>query len=545
MRIPVSILLASVASAASAAPANLQGNATAILRQDVPADGPGVSAVISENGRIVWSGAAGRADLASKAPIGPGSVFRYASITKQFTAALTLKLVEEGRLSLDDTLGKLLPAETPAAWHPVTVRQLLDHTSGIPSYTGKPGWMLEANTSRAFTTQGLSDITRDMPMEFAPGTSWNYNNTGYVLLSAIAEKLTGKPWYVALREKVTGPLGLASIRCGCEPGPAVVAGYTQGGKPSQRIDMTVPSGAGALVGTAGDLARWGAALHGGKVLKPATYQAMITPTGAGASAPLKYGFGLVRGEVRGLPTIGHNGGIFGFNTESLYAPDRKLFVAVLSNSDAREPGADTTARRLLASAAGVAYPVMTAQALDPKAVEPFLGIYKFPEAERRLMLRDGKLFTQRSGGEALEVSPAGNGRYFYGPSSLSYFDLARGADGKAVMRFYPNGALKADQGVWTSAAPVEAAAVALSPADRAAMAGIYEMGPVTMTIADTGTGLTGQLTGQQPIALSATGRRELRTVGIDARMVFEEADGKVVRVVLHQNGRTIPFERKP
>ncbi|UUR06762.1 serine hydrolase domain-containing protein [Sphingomonas glaciei] len=544
MRVSVAILLASVASAAPAAPANLQSSAAAILSQDVPVDGPGVAAVISENGRIVWSGAAGRADLATKAPLSPDSVFRYASITKQFTAALTLKLVDEGRLSLDDTLGKLLPSETPAAWHPVTVRQLLNHTSGIPSYTAKPGFMAEAATSRSITTQGLIDATRDMPMDFAPGTAFRYNNSGYVLLTALVEKVTGKRWYTALREKITGPLGLRSIHCGCEPGAAEVAGYTRGNGLSQKIDMSFPSGAGALVGNVGDLARWAAALHGGKVLKPATYQAMIAPQLPGGAAE-RYGFGLSRGEVRGLQTIGHNGGIFGFNTESLYVPDTKLFVAVLSNSDTREPGADTTARRLLASAAGVPFPMMTAQALDTKAVEPFLGVYKFPEAERRLLLRDGKLFTQRTGSEALEVSPAGNGRYFYGLSSLSYFELTRGADGKAVMRFHPNGAIKAEQGMWTGAAPVEAASVTLSPADRAAMAGTYAMGPVTMTIADTGTGLTGQLTGQQPIALAATGRRELRTVGIDARMMFEEVDGKVVRVVLHQNGRTIPFERKP
>ena len=299
MRLAVAILLSASATSAAALPSNFNDRATAILQQDVAPDGPGVGAVVSENGRVMWQGAAGRADLATGTPLTSTSIFRYASITKQFTAALVLKLVDEGKLSLDDTLGKLLPTETPPAWHAVTVRQLLNHTSGIPDYTGKPGWMIEANTGKAFTTQGLIDITRDMPMDFAPGTKWKYNNTGYVLLSAIAEKLTGEPWYATLREKVTGPLGLASIRCGCEPGPAVVAGFTEGGKPSQRIDMSVPSGAGALVGNAADLARWAAALHGGKVLKPATYQVMITPVGAGASAPLTYAYGLVRGEVRG------------------------------------------------------------------------------------------------------------------------------------------------------------------------------------------------------------------------------------------------------
>ncbi len=486
----------------------------------------------------------GRETLRPRRRSRPGSLFRYASISKQFTAALVLKLVEEGRLSLDDSLGKLLPTETPAAWHAVTVRQLLNHTSGIPSYTAKPGVMAEPSTIQTRTTRQLIDLTRDMPLDFAPGTSYRYNNSGYVLLSAIAEKVTGKPWYVALREKITGPLGLTSIRCGCEPGPAVTPSYTQGDKPSQKVDMSLPSGAGALVGTASDLARWAAALHGGRVLKPASYQAMITPQ-LPKGATERYGFGLTQGDVRGLSFIGHNGGIFGFNTESLYVPGKKLFVAVLSNSDAREPGADVTARRLLASAAGVPFPVMSAQPLDVKSVEPFLGVYTLADGERQLMLRDGKLYTRRSGGQAMQVLSAGNGRYFYGSSTLSYFELAKGTDGKPVMIFYPNGALKAERAVWTGAVPVEAAAVTLTPAERQQLAGDYVFGPAIMTIAETADGLTGQLTGQQPIPLQVIGKRELRTVGVDARLVFEEANGKIARVVLHQNGRTIPFERKP
>jgi CubicO group peptidase (beta-lactamase class C family) len=167
MRLPVAIFLSTLALPAVAVPADFDRQAAAILRQDVVADGPGVSAVVSENGRVVWSSASGRGDLSTATPLTPDSLFRYASISKQFTAALVLKLVDEGRLSLDDDLGKLLPTETPPAWHKVTVRQLLNHTSGIPSYTGKPGFMSEAQTSKPATTQQLIDITRADPLDFA------------------------------------------------------------------------------------------------------------------------------------------------------------------------------------------------------------------------------------------------------------------------------------------------------------------------------------------------------------------------------------------
>ena len=544
MRIVAAGLMLALGSKAAAVPADFGSKAAVIMAADAPATGPGISAAVSDNGVIVWQGASGKANVAAGTALTPASLFRYASITKQFTAALILKLSEDGRLSLDDTLGKLMFFETPTAWHAVTVRQLLNHTSGIPSYTSKPGWMTEANTARPITTQQLIDLTRDQPLDFAPGSAFRYNNSGYALLSAIAEKLTGKPWYAALRERITGPLGLSSIRCGCEPGMAVVEGHTADDKVAQRIDMSVPSGAGALVGTAADLARWAAALHGGKVLKPATYRAMITPNGLPDGASERYAYGLTLGEVRGLSTVGHNGGIFGFNTESLYAPDKKLFVAVLSNSDSREPEAAITARRLLASAAGTPFPELKAQAADLKQLAPFVGLYKAAEAERRFFIKDGKLYAQRGTGEAFEVYAAGNDRFFYGPRSLSYFTLSRGAEGTPVMTFHGNGAEAGEALAWAGPVPPEAATVTLAPGQLDRLVGSFAMGQAVMTIARNGNTLTGQLSGQPPIPLEPLSALEFRPVGIEARLVFEEQDGKVTRAVLHQNGRTLPFVRQ-
>jgi CubicO group peptidase (beta-lactamase class C family) len=534
-----------IAAPALAVPAGLDRKADAILAANLEANGPGATALVAEKGRIVWMGARGKADLAQGTGLKPTDLFRFASITKQFTAALTLRLVDEGRLSLDDTLGKLLPAETPASWHAVTVRQLLNHTSGIPSYTGKPSFMVEATTARPFTTQQLIDVTRADPMDFAPGTSWSYNNTGYVLLSAIAEKLTGKPWHVALREKITGPLGLTSIRCGCEPGARVTNGYGDGGKLAQAIDMSVPSGAGALVGNASDLARWMSALHGGKVLRPATYQAMITPQGSAASAPMKYGFGLARGELRGFPTIEHGGDIFGFSTDSIYLPARKLAVVVLGNAERGVNDPEMISRRLLAEAAGVPFPVLRAQPADLAALEPFFGVYRNLEGtERRFFAKDGKLYMHRVGGSASEVFAAGADRFFYGPKSLTYFDLKRAEDGKPALAMHLNGAEKGEIGFYAGPVSANAPEAVLSPAQLDRLVGNYVFGPATLTLAREGGGLTAQLTGQRPIPLRASGSTEFQTVGVDARLVFEEAEGTVAALVLHQKGRTLRFERR-
>lgn len=535
-------LALTLALPASATAAPVGPLADRLLAATVSATTPGATAVIADKSGIVWTGARGKADLASGSSLQRDSLFRYASITKQFTAALVLRLVDEGRVSLDDDLGKLVASETPAGWHKVTVRQLLNHTSGIPSYTSAPGFMTEANTARPHSTQQLIDITRGQPMDFIPGTDWRYNNTGYILLQAIVEKLTGKSWHAALGERITGPLGLSTIRCGCVPGPTIVTGHRQDGKVSQVIDMSVPGGAGALVGNAADLARWAAALHGGKVLKPATYEAMITPTVLSGGRTVPYGFGLGTGTVRGLATIEHSGGIFGFATESLYVPAKGLFVAALSNSEGGDPA--SLARRLLAEAAGVPFPQLTARSADLKSLEPSFGVYKDKAGERRFFARDGKLYTQRSGGSPFEVFWAGDDRYFYGPTSLSFFDLFNGPDGKPQMTFHANGALEGEVGRWSGAVPVEAAGLRLDGAQLDRVAGSYSAGPGVMTIARTDDGLTGQLTGQPPIPLDATSPLEFRAVGVDARLVFEEEGGKIVRVVLHQGGRTMPFVRQ-
>lgn len=535
--IALTMALPTAATSAPVGPA-----ADRLLSEAVQARGAGATAVIAERGEIVWTGAVGKASVTNGSALKADSLFRYASITKQFTAALVLLLVEEGRLSLDDQVGKLLAAETPAAWHKVTVRQLLNHTSGIPSYTGAPGFMMETVTSRAHSTQQLIDITREQAMDFVPGTDWRYNNTGYILLEAIIQKQTGKTWHAALRERITGPLGLSTIRCGCEAGPAVVAGHRQDGSPPQAIDMSVPGAAGALVGNVADLGRWAAALHGGRVLKPASYQAMIAPTVLSSGRTVPYGFGLGSGSVRGLPTLEHSGGIFGFVTDSLYVPERQLFVAALSNSEGGD--ASSLARRLLAQAAGRPFPVMTARPADVKALAPFFGVYRDAEGERRFFERGGKLYTQRSGGSRFEVHSAGSDRFFYGGASLSYFDLGRSADGKPQMTFHPNGAMDGVVGRWTGPVPPEAPAVILEGAQLDHLAGRYALGPAIMTIARSGEGLTGQLTGQSAIPLEAMGPLEFRTVGVDARLVFEEEGGRVVRVVLHQGGRAMPFQRQ-
>jgi CubicO group peptidase (beta-lactamase class C family) len=170
------LVVLAAATPAMALPADFKAKADALLAQTYAANGPGASVVISEGGRIVYQGNRGVADVATKRPITADTVFRIGSITKQFSAAVVLQLAAEGKLKLSDPLAKYLPAYPNAS--AITVQQLLNHTSGIQSYTGIPGWMVEAKTNKAYTTEQLIGEFKDRPAPSKPGEKWDYNNSG-------------------------------------------------------------------------------------------------------------------------------------------------------------------------------------------------------------------------------------------------------------------------------------------------------------------------------------------------------------------------------
>ena len=224
------VVLALLLSAAPAAalPADFKAKADKMLADAYAANGPGAAVIVTENGKTVYAAGRGLADVERKVAITPETHFRLGSITKQFTAAAIMKLVEQGKISLDDPLSKYLP-DYPAASASATVRQLLNHSGGMMSYTGIPGWMVEAKTSRAYSTDQLIAEFKDMPPPFKPGAKMDYNNSGYVLLGAILERVTGKSWDQAVGDLVVAPLKLATIRTGigADGSPGMAVGYTE------------------------------------------------------------------------------------------------------------------------------------------------------------------------------------------------------------------------------------------------------------------------------------------------------------------------------
>jgi len=336
---------------------------------------PSVAIAVVRGGEPIVMKGWGKADLENDVPATEHSVYRIGSVTKQFTSAAVMQLVEQGKVQLTDSIGAHLPT-LPAAWRGVTVRQLLNHTSGIPSYTNI-GAAWQRRWGEEMSPDSLVALTASLPMWFTPGSDWRYDNSGYVVLGMLIEKVASRPWAVDIEERFIKPLGLTeTLNCLSAPVvPRRVHGYVPqraGWVNAPYLAMTQPYAAGALCSSVYDMARWNRALHTGHVVSSASYALMTTPDGAAAAA--KYGFGLGRDSLGGHAVITHNGGIHGFSSDNMWVPDAELSITVLTNSGAGRAG--DLLRQVARAALGVPLEVRpTVVALPAADRARYAGVY--------------------------------------------------------------------------------------------------------------------------------------------------------------------------
>ena len=307
--------------------ARVDSMARAYMAEKGPAS---MSVAISRGSEMLVQSAWGVADITTGRPATVGSVYKIGSVSKQFTAVLILKQVERGKLALTDSLGHYLTTGLRPEWRPLIIEQLLNHTAGMQNDLKREGRPEEEVSSDTMIAWAARDT-----MSSAPGVKYAYSNVGYLLLGALVEKLYGKPYGVALQEEIARPLGLKTLGWCTEPGKdtPVVTGHQYLGPGKLEVSAYAhPSkslGAGGLCSSAGDLAAWNQALHGGRVLSPESYAAMITPRGASKA----YGFGLQTTTTAwGARAIYHLGGIIGFSAQNAWFPADSLSVTVLFNS---------------------------------------------------------------------------------------------------------------------------------------------------------------------------------------------------------------------
>jgi D-alanyl-D-alanine carboxypeptidase len=317
----------------------------------------------------------GFADVDRKVPITPNAVFHIASVSKNIEAAVVLKLVEEGRLSLDEDITKYV-AEAPTQGKRVTVRQLLNHTSGIHSFTSIPD--AEANESREMSHAEVLALVKDQPFDFEPGTSWRYSNTGFYLVGMAIERVTGMPYAEYVRERVFRPLGMywTSLCTARDTVPGLASGQdVRGGTlvAAAPMSWSLPFAAGAICSTASDVFRWQNALETGRFISRAHLEEMRRPTRLSDGTAIEYGLGTRIGTLQGHPVFGHTGNGGGFNAILESFPADRLAVVVLTNTN--NGGAAPLAAAIARSALEVAPPTPRDTPVPPDEATALSGLF--------------------------------------------------------------------------------------------------------------------------------------------------------------------------
>ena len=295
---------------------------------------PSASVAVVLHGELVYAKAFGKAELHPDRPADPSTRYFVGSISKQFTAAAILLAAEDGKLSLDDRVSRFFPELTRAG--DVTIRELLAHTSGYEDYA--PQDYLIPEWTRPTTPDAVIEAWAGKPLDFEPGTRWQYSNTNYVLAARIFEKATGESLVPFLKSRVFGPLGMASATDGyLERRGEDAAPYTRYGiGPARPVAAESPNwycGAAELAMTPSDLARWDAALLHHRILSEKSYQDFTAEVRLKNGDLTHYALGLGVGDMDGIPRISHTGEVSGFLTSNAVFPTRDAAVVVCTNQD--------------------------------------------------------------------------------------------------------------------------------------------------------------------------------------------------------------------
>ena len=306
----------------------------AALQSAVKSSGvPSVSVAVVKDGKLAYAAAFGYASLSPRRPATVQTRYAVGSITKQFTAASLLLLQEQGKLSIDDKVAKYFPELTRA--DQISIRQLLSHTSGYEDYA--PQDYLIPEWTKPIAPQQVIEQWARKPLNFDPGSRWQYSNTNFVLAAAIFEKVAGQPLIDFLKATFFVPLGMQSADAWPPVRPGDASSYTRFAlgppRPVAREAAGWYLGAGNLAMTPSDLAKWDIAFLGKKILSAKSYDEItheVRLTNGGAT---RYALGLEVREEGGVPVVAHTGEVSGFLASSVMYPSRNGAVIVLSNQD--------------------------------------------------------------------------------------------------------------------------------------------------------------------------------------------------------------------
>lgn len=503
----------------------------------------GATAIVAKNGEIIYQDAIGQANLELGVDMQVNHVFRIGSITKQFTAVAIMQLEEQGQLSIQDPITQFIP-DYPTQGHTITIEHLLTHTSGIKSYTDMPEFA-GMTIRQDMTPSELVDFFKDQPMDFAPGDQFNYNNSGYILLGVIIEKVSGLSYADYIQKKLFEPLGMKSSHFGNASAiiPNRVAGY-QGAKGAYRnadyLSMTLPYAAGSLLSNVSDLYTWTKAVHTHQLVSAKSLQKAFSPFTLNKGELSQYGYGWSLDKIYNREVVEHGGGINGFLTESIYVPKEDLFVAVFSNCNCQSPG--IAANKMAALALGELKSFSKVK-LDAKTLEQYTGVYQAEEGQlHKVVLDEGKLYTMNRGGNRYELNPIGKDAFFFS-DQLHTVRFVKNESGKVIkVQAYERGTLEGEA-MRTDEEIKTRPTVTLSEAELREYLGTFDMGPFKIRFTLEEGKLYGKPDGDGKAELWPSAKDQFFLKVVDATVEFMRVNGKVEAVKVIQGDAQLEGNR--
>lgn len=508
---------------------------------------PAVSVLLARDGRILGQAAGGMAQLENPNPASPQTKFRIGSVSKQFTAMAVLRLVEQGRLSLDDRLEKFFPQMPNAP--SITLTQMLNHTSGLANYTDKIDFLLRV--TRQTTPEEIIEWFQKDPPIFTPGEKFAYCNTGYFLLGEIVRQVSGDSLADFLRKEFFEPLEMreTGIYDNADPPAQMASGYDLLDTeitPALDWNMVWAGGAGAMYSTAEDLYRWNEALFGGRVVSPELLKLAIQPVELPPGADgLEYGFGLMISQHRRIPKIHHGGGLNGWTSELAWFPEQRCTIVVLTNRSAFDSAelspsgiAAKFADLLLAESIQAVPPLEVDTSVNPDTFRDYAGRYDYGESVMNVTVRNGKIYAQLTDQPEFEIFPSAKDEFFY-QAVDARISFQRDKDGKVV------GGVHRQSGRSFTVPKIEGPVI--TPAELDSFVGRYRYGALTILVTSRqGDQLYAQLTGQPRFPIFASEPNKFRWSVVEAEVEFlKDEQGKVTAARHSQGGATFDAPRLP
>ena len=526
-------------------PKNIVSQIDDMLVEKYTAEGAGAAILITKGGKTIYSNAMGKASIELNVDLSTQHLFEIGSITKQFTAVAVLMLAEEGKLNIEDEITKHLP-DYPMMGYTITIHHLMNHTSGIQSYTDMATWAAIWRLEKS--VDEMIDVFKNEPMQFEPGTQWAYNNSGYFLLGAIIEKVSGMPYAEFLQEKIFTPLGMRNTRFGSRKELIMnrAAGYDRAPNGffdnAEFLSMSHPYAAGAIMSTVGDMAIWMEALKANKLISAESLKKAWTNYTLANGEPTNYGYGFMVNEINGSPTIEHSGGIFGYSSNGIYLPQEDLYTIILTNCSCNSPYEFST--RIAALAIGKPYTDPAPIVLTDTELDEYVGIYAFEDGSTRTITRDkSQLYSQRTGGSKTEIYPYEKDKFYF-EDSFTQLIFERN-NMKRIGRVITKNRGELSTAKRTNRKIEEKIAVQLPIAQLERLTGTYQLAPnFMMEISVENGSLIGQATGQPAFTLSAQDQLHFFLTVVEAEIEFvEDEDGQIVSLILYQGGQKVPGKK--